>query len=85
MGPAAETEVDRVVIPGYTDLRGFSAAHEDLLKAAFWLERPQHALRGLGASGVDFPPEHQERLAQELLAEVGAGHTAPLMITNFPG
>ncbi len=82
--PLPETEVDRVVIPGYTDLRGFSAAHEDLLKAAFGSNVLSMLHWRTWRVGVDFPPEHQERLAQELLAEVGAGHTAPLMITNFP-
>ena len=80
--PIAEAE--RIVVPGFTGLREFSAAHEGLLKAAFGSNVLSMVHWRTWRVGVDFPPEHQERLAQELLAEVGAGHTVPLMITNFP-
>ena len=80
--PIAEAE--RIVVPGFAGLREFSAAHEGLLKATFGSNVLSMVHWRTWRVGVDFPPEHQERLARELLAEVGAGHTAPLMITNFP-
>jgi hypothetical protein len=80
--PASEAE--RVVIPGFADLRGFSAAHEGILKAAFGSNVLSMVHWRTWRVGVDFPPEHQERLAGELVGEVDAGRPAPLMITNFP-
>jgi hypothetical protein len=78
------SEPDRVVIPGYADLRGFSAAHETLLKATFGSNVLSMFHWRTWRVGVDFPPSHQERLARELVGEVEAGRPAPLMITNFP-
>jgi hypothetical protein len=82
--PPPASEADRVVIPGYADLRAFSAAHEPLLKAAF----PSNVLSMFHVRtwrvGVDFSPEHQEELARELVREVEAGRPAPVMVTNFP-
>jgi hypothetical protein len=78
------SEADRVVIPGYADLHSFSAAHEDLLKAAFGSNVLSMVHWRTWRVGVDFSPEHQERLARELVDEVTAGRPVPLMITNFP-
>jgi hypothetical protein len=80
--PAASA--DRVVIPGYADLHAFSAAQERLIKAAFGSNVLSMMHWRTWRVGVDFPPEHQERVAQELLVEVEADRPVPLMITNFP-
>jgi hypothetical protein len=80
--PVAEAE--RVIIPGYADLHSFSAAHEGLLKAAFDSNVLSMFHWRTWRVGVDFPPEHQERLARELISEVDAGRPVPVMITNFP-
>jgi hypothetical protein len=77
-------EEERVVIPGFADLRGFSAAQERLLKAAFGSNVLSMFDWRTWRVGVDFPPGHQERLARELVGEVDARRPAPLMITNFP-
>jgi hypothetical protein len=77
-------EAERVTIPGFADLRAFSAAHEDLLKAAFGSSVLSMVHWRTWRVGVDFPRAHQERLARELAAEVAAGRPVPLMITNFP-
>ncbi len=82
--PPLESEADRVVIPGYANLRGFSAAHEDVLKAAFGSNVLSMFDWRTWRVGVDFPAAHQERLARELVGEVAAGRPVPLMITNFP-
>jgi hypothetical protein len=78
------TEADRVVIPGYADLRSFSATHEAMIKTALGSNVLSMVHWRTWRVGVDFPPEHQERLARELIAEVDAGRPAPVMITNFP-
>jgi hypothetical protein len=82
--PTPTSEAERVAIPGYADLRGFSAAHEDLLKAAFGSNVLSMLHWRTWRVGVDFAPAHQERLARELVAEVEARRPAPIMITNFP-
>jgi hypothetical protein len=80
--PLAEAE--RVVIPGYPDLHGFSAANEKIIKTAFGSNVLSMVHWRTWRVGFDFSPEHQERLARELLDEVDAGRPVPLMITNFP-
>ena len=78
------TEADRVSIPGYADLRSFSAAHEATIKAALGSNVLSMMHVRTWRVGVDFSPEHQERLARDLIAEVEADRPAPVMITNFP-
>jgi hypothetical protein len=80
--PAAETE--RVVIPGYPDLHSFSAEHEPILKVALGSNVLSMFHWRTWRVGIDFPPEHQGRLARELVGEVDAGRPVPLMVTNFP-
>ena len=77
-------DAERVVIPGYPDLRAFSAAQEGAIKAAFgwhfWSMAHWRTWRvALALSG-----DHQAGVARELMAEINAGRPAPLMITNFP-
>src|SRR5262245_5345659 len=78
------TDTDRVIIPGYKDLHSFSAAHERSVKSAFGSNILSMIHWRTWRVGVDFAPEHQERLARELVLEVDAGRPVPLMITNFP-
>ena len=75
---------ERVVIPGYASLYEFSAAQEPAVKA------------GLGGFvwtfihwtnwRVVFPVTggQQERVARETLAELDAGRTVQLLVTNLP-
>jgi hypothetical protein len=77
-------EAGRAVIPGYADLHSFSAAHEGVIKAALGSNVLSMMHWRTWRVGVDFPPEHQERLAREMIDEVVAGRPVPLMITNFP-
>lgn len=75
---------DRVVIPGYANLREFSRAEEAAIK------------EGLGPRfltlvhwtnwRVTFPVSraHQQRVAEEIEAELGAGRLAQLLVTNWP-
>jgi hypothetical protein len=80
--PAPESE--RVVIPGYAGLRDFSAAHERLLKESFGSNVLSMVHWRTWRVGVAFPPDHQERLARDLVVEIREGRPAPVMITNFP-
>ena len=80
--PAAEA--DRVIIPAYADLHSFSAAHEGVLKAAFGSNVLSMFHWRTWRVGIYFPPQHQERLAREMIGEVDAGRPVPLMITTFP-
>ena len=75
---------ERMVIPGYASLYEFSAAHEGAVKS------------GLGGFvwtfvhwtnwRVVFPVTggQQERVARETLAELDAGRTVQLLVTNLP-
>jgi hypothetical protein len=77
-------EAERIVVPGFAGLRELSAAHEGLLKDAFGSNVLSMVHWRTWRVGVDFPPEHQERLARDLVLEIREGRPAPLMITNFP-
>ena len=74
----------RVVIPGYPNLREFSRAEEAAVKTGlgsrFWTMLHWTNWR------VTFPVGewHQERVAAEALAELRAGRPVLLLVTNWP-
>ena len=74
----------RVVIPGYPDLRTFSAAHESLVKAS--IAGPWHTYlqRGNWRMIFPFPPAHQRRLARRLLDELARGWPPIVHIIRYP-
>ncbi|MGH7338932.1 MAG: hypothetical protein ACREKH_00415, partial [Candidatus Rokuibacteriota bacterium] len=75
---------DRVVIPGYSNLREFSRAEESAVK------------KGLGGRlwtflhwtnwrvGFPVPSGHQTRVLEEIRDELAAGRLVQLLITNWP-
>jgi hypothetical protein len=75
---------DRVVIPGYPDLRALSRAEEPAVKAAlggrFWTWVHWTNWR------VVFPVTagHQAAVAQEIMDEISAGRLVQLLVTNWP-
>jgi hypothetical protein len=75
---------DRVVIPGYPDLRALSRGEEQAVKAAlggrFWSWVHWTNWR------VVFPVTagHQAGVAQEIMAEIAGGRLAQLLVTNWP-
>jgi hypothetical protein len=75
---------DRVVIPGYPNLRALSLGEEGAVKAAlgprFWTWVHWTNWR------VTFPVTagHQAGVAQEIMDEVGRGHLVQLLVTNWP-
>jgi hypothetical protein len=72
-----------VVIPGFADLRSFSAAYADMLKGQFraWQEVMP---RGDWKLVVPFLPSWQDRTATHLLAEVEGGGVALVRVIRFP-
>lgn len=74
-----------IVIPGYADLRSFSAAHEPLLKATLMSESWSAFLqRGNWRMIFPFSARHQRAEAERLLAEVGRGETPIVHVVRFP-
>ena len=75
---------ERVVIPGYANLREFSQAQEAAVKEGlggrFWTFVHWTNWR------VTFPVtgEHQAAVAQETIAELAAGRLVQLLVTNWP-
>jgi hypothetical protein len=78
--PAAE----RVVIPGYANLRAFSAAQEAAVKEGlggrFWTLVHWTNWR----IGLPLPNGHQAAVLDEVVAEVAAGRLVQLLVTNWP-
>jgi hypothetical protein len=75
---------DRVVIPGYANLREFSRAEEAAVKEGlggrFWTLVHWTNWR------VTFPVTrgHQARVAHEIMSELDAGRLVQLLVTNWP-
>lgn len=76
---------DRVVIPGYANLRAFSAAEEAAVKAGlggrFWTWVHWTNWR---VTFERLPPGHQAEVLQEVRDELAAGHLVQLLVTNWP-
>ena len=74
----------RVVIPGYGNLREFSRGEEAAVKAGlgsrFWTLLHWTNWRVIFAVGG----WHQERVAAEVLTELRAGRPVQLLVTNWP-
>jgi len=75
---------DRTVIPGYADLRSFSADHEQLLQteiAGPWLSYLQ---RGNWRMIFPFTATNQERVAERLRASLAAGWPPIAHVLRYP-
>ena len=76
---------ERVVIPGYRNLREFSAAEEAAVKAGlggpFWTwvhwTNWRSTFEGLN-------PDHQPRVLAQIRDELAAGRLVQLLVTNWP-
>jgi len=75
---------ERVVIPGFANLRTFSAAEETAVKAGlnsrFWTLVHWTNWRVT----MPLPDGHQEAVLDEVLGELAAGRLVQLLITNWP-
>ena len=74
----------RVVIPGYADLRSFSAAHEGLLETALAGPWQSYLQRGNWRMIFPFSPRHQRRLAQQLLTSLGRDWPPIVHVLRYP-
>ncbi len=80
----AATDSERIVIPGYADLRQFSAARESLLKAECGSSWQSYFQRGNWRMVFPFSRRHQQRLAQRLLDGTREGKPLIVHLVRFP-
>ena len=76
---------DRIVIPGYRNLREFSAAEETAVKAGLggpfwtWVHWTNWRVTFEG-----LPPDHQASVLREIREELAGGRLVQLLVTNWP-
>jgi hypothetical protein len=78
------SDSDKIVIPGYADLRSFSAAQAPLLKAecgGAWQSYLQH---GHWRMIAPFSRHYQEKMAAQMLGEVKANLPVVAHLVRFP-
>lgn len=83
----ASAEEDRVVIPGFADLRSFSAAFPEPIQDRMGGPWQSYVQRGHWRMVFSFGPDHQEREANLLAAHLSGGAPvipAVLHIVRFP-
>lgn len=82
---ASLSPADRIVIPGYRNLREFSAAEEAAVKAGLggalwsWIHWTNWRVTFEG-----LPPGHQAAVLEEVRDELAAGRLVQLLVTNWP-
>jgi hypothetical protein len=80
----ASAAPERIVIPGYDDLRALSRAHEALLKAECGAPWQSYFLRSHWRMVFPIWRGHQERIAQQLRQRVRHGSVPTVHIFRFP-
>lgn len=78
------SEKQKILIPGYANLRQFSQFQEALLKEESGGAWRSYFQRGHWRMVFPFSRHHQETVAGELLQRVHAGETAVLHVVRFP-
>jgi len=76
--------MEKVIIPGYADLKSFSRDHEQLLKGdcgPAWLS---YAQRGHWRMIMPFTQDHRDRNAEELVTSVKRNGIAVAHVVAFP-
>jgi hypothetical protein len=77
-------ETEKIVIPGYANLREFSDAHEDLLKAECGGAWRSYFQRGHWRIIFPFTRRHQARMAEHLAGDIDR-HLPPVVhLVRFP-
>ena len=74
-----------MIIPGFANLREFSARYEELLKANTQSRWRSYLQRGNWRMVFPFGPGHQRNTAESLLASLGEGHPPIVHVLDFPG
>jgi hypothetical protein len=84
--PASRTlaATNRIVFPGYANLKDFSAAHADLLKAGCGGAWESYVQRGHWRMIWPFSRHHQEKMARQLLLRLLENHPPVVHVVRFP-
>lgn len=77
-------EVNKVVIPGFANLREFSAARPDLLKTECGSAWESYLQRGHWRMVFPFSRQHQEKVALQTLTQLEEDRPVVLHILTFP-
>lgn len=75
---------ERIVIPGFANVRAFSRAHEDLFKRAVGGPWRSYLQKGNWRMIWPFHRGHQQETAEELLAQVRRGEPPIVHVVRFP-
>jgi hypothetical protein len=75
---------DKIIIPGYANLRDFSAAHEKLLKAECGGAWQSYFQRGHWRGVFPFSRSHQAATAETLLEDLKQNRPPVVHIVRFP-
>jgi hypothetical protein len=78
------TAEERIVIPGFSNLREFSRAHERLLKAESGGAWQSYFQRGHWRMLFPFPRSHQERMAAQLVRALDRNDVPVVHVVRFP-
>jgi hypothetical protein len=78
------SDVDKVVIPGYADLRSFSQAETPLLKSVCGGAWQSYFQRGHWRMLAPFTRHYQVKMAQQLLKEIQANRPPIAHVVRFP-
>lgn len=79
-----ETARDPIVIPGYSDLRSFSADHAGILREGLGGVWRSYVQRGNWRMIFPFAPRQQRKTAEEMAAELAAGELPIVHLVTFP-
>jgi len=82
--PSQREPVPPVEIPGYADLRGFSADKEPLLKGLMGSAMDSYFQRGNWRMVFPIPRGEREQTASQLLTEIRAGRPPVVHVFRFP-
>ena len=77
-------ESEKLVIPGYADLREFSTAHEKLLKEQCGGAWQSYFQLGNWRMIFPFTRAHQARMAQQILSHLGRERPVVVHVLRFP-
>ena len=75
---------NKIVIPGYADLRSFSSEHERLLKEECGGAWQSYCQRGNWRMVFPFSRNHQEKTAEQLYKQIARGKVLVAHVVRFP-
>jgi len=81
----ASPEAERIRVPGYADLRAFSAGQERVVKDELGPAWQSYVQRGHWRMVMPFSRDHQERTADTLAAKAADHTPVAVHVVDFPG